>query len=280
MSTNSEFARYYADLNWSAFCLSPGQKVPLAGSAGFKEATRDQEEIARRWSRHPDANIGIATGAPSGMFVIDIDMKNGKDGLASLRSFIGTDEAETVATMRSLTVSGGVNLFFAYDSARPVGNRANVLPGVDVRGDGGYIVAPPSKVGAGTYRWAPGALDLAAAVAPEWAYRLTTNIVRNEGRASLGSAPERLAWSTVIETPTGRVAVEDAAIDCHIRCCCPFHSDKSPSAFFKRPSYEHGYLHCSACGKTWHTERKVMSAGEAESINARLRYLRQQRKEM
>ncbi len=110
---------------------------------GLTEATIDEAVIRSWWSRWPDANIGLATGAESGLLVIDLD---GPEGLASWQRLI--DEHGPVDTLEIRTGSGGRHLYFQYPAEGEFGNRTKVLPGIDVRGerDGkrGYVVAPPS----------------------------------------------------------------------------------------------------------------------------------------
>src|SRR5215469_11221378 len=77
----------YAARGWAVFPLQPGGKKPMAGSNGFKDATIDHAQIEAWWTKNPDANIGIATGAASGISVLDVDVKawENKHGNASLR---------------------------------------------------------------------------------------------------------------------------------------------------------------------------------------------------
>jgi hypothetical protein len=128
-------------------CGSPG-KHPRT-PRGLHEATTDAEQVSIWWRRWPDANLGVVTGAVSGLVVLDVDLP---DGPASLRR-LEAEHALLPATCEQRTGSGGRQLLFAHPG-HPVGNRARLLPGIDVRGDGGYIVVPPSTHASGTaYRW-------------------------------------------------------------------------------------------------------------------------------
>jgi hypothetical protein len=134
-----------------------GKDCPQAGKHpdakhGVQDATKNRERIAKfnRWERR---NLGIATGDVSGLAVIDIDPRHG--GPASLVEL----EAELGALPPTVTVEtggGGLHFYFRH-WGEPVKNRANLRPGIDLRGDGGYVVAPPSlhKSG-GCYRWREG----------------------------------------------------------------------------------------------------------------------------
>lgn len=124
------------------FPLRPGTKEPFYGSRGFYAATTDPGKIREWWSRTPEANIGIPTGPVSGILVLDVDPgKGGRESLAELEREIG----ELPVTYRVKTGRGGEHVHFRYPGER-VGNSAGLLgPGLDVRGDGGYVVAPPSR---------------------------------------------------------------------------------------------------------------------------------------
>lgn len=114
------------------------QKRPMT-QHGFRDATRDPETIRRSFRNA--AMIGIPTGEASGFFVLDLDCKNGAQGL----EWLAAHEARLPQTRRHRTRSGGVHLLFAMPAGRTIRNSASrVGPGVDVRGTGGYIIAPPS----------------------------------------------------------------------------------------------------------------------------------------
>ena len=134
---------YYAQLGLAVFPLQPRDKVPFL-DGGFKIASKDPDQITTWWTRWPDANIGIATGAASGgLVVIDADVNEdaGYDGTDSLREY-AAEHGSFPETCRSITGRGGYHDF--YRTTETLHNRAVVLDGVDVRADGGYIVAPPS----------------------------------------------------------------------------------------------------------------------------------------
>ena len=114
------------------------QKRPMT-QHGFRDATKDPETIRRSFRNA--AMIGIPTGEASGFFVLDLDCKNGAQGL----EWLAAHEVRLPQTRRHRTRSGGVHLLFAMPTGRTIRNSASrVGPGVDVRGSGGYIIAPPS----------------------------------------------------------------------------------------------------------------------------------------
>lgn len=117
------------------------------------EATIDAAKITEWWQKWPWAGIGIATGAESGIVVIDIDLKgNGEASLATLQEKYGA----LPSTRCVRTGSGGRHLFFCYPDSASIRNKTALagIENIDVRGDGGYVVAPPSgHYTGGVYRW-------------------------------------------------------------------------------------------------------------------------------
>jgi len=189
-SNNGAMAQEYAERGWRTFplhhilpsgacscgtrCDDPGKhpRVPWKESA-----TTDQVRIAGWWTQWPDANIGIATGVGSGLWVLDLDNKKSIDigdglligqGTHSLRALELQYEA-LPETLVQVTGSGGNHFLFRYPSGTgtDLRNRTNLVPGIDVRGEGGYIVAPPSNhVSGNTYQWVD--QDQPLAEVPEW----------------------------------------------------------------------------------------------------------------
>jgi Bifunctional DNA primase/polymerase, N-terminal len=147
------WALYYASRGWRALplhsvsggrcscgdrnCRLPGEHPRVA----VKDASADLEQIRAWWGKWPDASIGIATGAASGIVVLDVDPRNGGDkGYAQLQQDLPSAFAKVLKVRSG---SGGTHLYFQHPG-RNVACRANLRPGIDVRGDDGYIVAPPS----------------------------------------------------------------------------------------------------------------------------------------
>jgi hypothetical protein len=130
-------AAWYAMHGIPVFPCKPRAKEPLTRH-GFKDATTDLARVDSWWRERPDANIGIPTGAVSGLIAVDIDPRNaGNDSLDELFAKHGRfpDTAE------QMTGGGGRHYVFKA----PVVCKSKVLaPGIDLKGDGGYIVAAPS----------------------------------------------------------------------------------------------------------------------------------------
>ena len=142
----------YASRGLAVFPLKPRDKAPITAH-GVHEATTNFDQINKWWKRYPNANIGIACGKISGgLLVVDVDRKqNGVDGLDSLNAW-ERENGELPETVRSITGTGGSHLLYRIDGAGK--NRVNLLDGVDIRSDGGYIVAPPSVHPNGNqYEW-------------------------------------------------------------------------------------------------------------------------------
>lgn len=142
-------------------CASPA-KHPRT-PRGLRDATHDLGVIAGWWRRWPSANVAVRTGAASGVVVLDVDPDHG--GLKTLgelqRRHGGLPPGPAVRTG-----SGGRHYWFAHPGD-PVRNSAGRLgPGLDIRGDGGYVIAPPSLHAAGNqYLWAS---EVGLAPAPDW----------------------------------------------------------------------------------------------------------------
>lgn len=147
-------ALHYAGLGLAVFPIKPRSKQPLTAH-GFKDASKDQQQIDQWWSRWPDANIGIATGSASGGLVVidlDIDDSKGLDGRVTLREWEAQHGNLPDETWTAITGRGGCHYF--YHDTSTVRNRTGIYKGIDVRGEGGYIVAPPSiHPNGNTYTW-------------------------------------------------------------------------------------------------------------------------------
>lgn len=154
MNELREAALRYAEMGIAVFPLIEKKKIPLTAN-GFKDATTDPEKIEEWWSVHPNANIGIATGEMSGGLVaidMDIDKEKDKDGYHSFLKWCDENFLVLPDSWLSITGRGGYHLF--YKSLFPVPSKIGWLEDVDIRANGGYIVAPPSIHPNGTkYEW-------------------------------------------------------------------------------------------------------------------------------
>ncbi|GAA4682218.1 bifunctional DNA primase/polymerase [Phytohabitans rumicis] len=139
----------YAAARWPVFPCRPGEKAPLGAATphGVKDATTNPTTITAWWSRYPAANIAVATGAP-GPDVVDIDTKDGRRGARSLAQLAAAGLLRGAHAV-VVTPSGGYHLYFAGSHQR---NGAMPRHGVDFRGIGGYVLAPPSTIDGQPYR--------------------------------------------------------------------------------------------------------------------------------
>ena len=145
--------KYATKYKWAVFPVSQKTKKPLTPH-GCKDAKKDPGAIRSWWKRYPDASIGIATGSASNLLVIDedVDEDKGLNGVHEMQIW-ETDNGELPETVRAITGRGGAHLYYRYEG-KDLGNRAGVIEGVDIRGEGGYIIAPPSIHPNGTqYEW-------------------------------------------------------------------------------------------------------------------------------
>jgi Bifunctional DNA primase/polymerase, N-terminal/Primase C terminal 2 (PriCT-2)/Family of unknown function (DUF5906) len=135
-----DHALQYAGRSWRVFPLQG--KVPFKGTRGFKDATTDSATIEAWWGRRPDANVGIATG--NGLMVLDID---GAEGLAELQALV-VQHGRLPRTL-AVRTGNGIHLYFNGE-----GVRSSARGNLHVRGEGGYVVAPPSLHPSGRrYQW-------------------------------------------------------------------------------------------------------------------------------
>ena len=120
-------------------------KVPLLPWKEYQTRLPSEDEIQRWWTEHPNANIGMATGVVSGVAVIDVDTDEGKQ---IIKNYIPEDcYPPTVCTPK-----GGNHYYFRCQD-KTLENNTRGLPGIDFRGNGGYVVMPPSVGEKGAYEW-------------------------------------------------------------------------------------------------------------------------------
>jgi hypothetical protein len=167
--TELDAALEYAQRGIPVFPCNPLDKKPLT-SSGFKDATKDEAQVRAWWSKWPNAMIGAPTGPASGMWVVDLDLDPAKkiDGKASLDQLIA-QRGPIPETLKTITPRGGQHLVFSWDGSIEIRNSAGKIgPGIDVRGNGGYVCLPPSRnASGGEYRWVSNGVAKAAP-APGW----------------------------------------------------------------------------------------------------------------
>lgn len=146
-------------------CKHRGKHPRVKG--GFLSASMDAAIIEQWWAKWPDANIGVPTGETTGIVVIDVDPRHGGDqSLAALFA----EHGEFPETIEVATGGGGRHFYFRHPGIE-IRNKVSVRPGIDVRGDGGYIIAPPSIHASGRpYEFivGRGPRDMKPAPLPAW----------------------------------------------------------------------------------------------------------------
>ena len=169
--TPLDAALTYAARGWRVVPIAPGTKYPKLPA--WQDAATTDPAMIREWfgGLYRGHGVGIATGRRSGIWVLDAD---DLDALHELQHAHGA----LPDTLTSLTGSGGQHLVFAYPTdGRRITNHNRLPAGLDVRGTGGQIVAPPTVHPNGTpYQWDAGTEDLEVAEAPGWLLELVTHI--------------------------------------------------------------------------------------------------------
>lgn len=157
----------YLAHGWSVIPIEARGKRPLAPWLEYQQRRAGAAQIRKWFATRTKANVAIVTGAISDLVVLDIDVTHG--GKESLRR-LEHEHGDLPRTVEAITGSGGRHFYFSHPTG-VVRNRAGLTQGIDLRGDGGCIVAPPSVHHSGKrYRWkrarAPGECELAPM--PEW----------------------------------------------------------------------------------------------------------------
>ena len=211
-------------------CKSPGKHPRTAH--GVRDASTDLATIRRWWKTWPRANIGVATGAPSGFFTFDVDPRHG--GEDSLESLIAK-HGPLPDTRQQLTGGGGKHILFRHPGV-PVPNMnggSGFAPGVDLKGDGGYIVAAPSlHISGETYQW-DGLVDSGIADPPRWVLDRIRQTPRPRSKTSTQEKiPEGKRHSALVSyagklrrVGCGSGEILSALLDFNRRHCAPPKSD-------------------------------------------------------
>ena len=158
LSPLGQAALKYAHNGWAVFPCKPEGKQPIT-TKGFYEATTDTDQIVKWWTRNPDANIGFATG--HGVYVLDVDGDSGQELLTCLEL-----EHGALPTTREAVTGKGRHLYFSCEEKLSNSASGYLGASLDTRGDGGYVILPPSIHENGrAYEWIN---DCEPAPIPEW----------------------------------------------------------------------------------------------------------------
>lgn len=163
-----EVALSYAKRGLPVFPCNEEKRPKVAG--GFHSATTDEQQVKEWWTRWPDALIGLPTGSKTGVMVLDVDVRpfyDGNDALAELSAKHGP----IPDTVEVLTPSGGRHIYFQYHDG--LTNSAGQLGlGLDIRAEGGYVIAPDSIVPGGKRYEIEASSPETPARAPAWLLEL------------------------------------------------------------------------------------------------------------
>jgi hypothetical protein len=165
--TIEQAALKYLGLGWSVIPVRERAKRPAIAWKAYQSKYASEDTLHEWFRRSPNYNVAIVTGALSGLVVLDVDPRHG--GTESLRA-LEHEHGSLPRTVESVTGGGGRHVYFSHPGG-VIRNRTNIRPGIDLRGDGGCIVAPPSVHPSGKrYRWRRGRApeDLQLARMPDW----------------------------------------------------------------------------------------------------------------
>lgn len=236
MTPVARAAWQYLRLGWVVLPVAAAAKRPLIQWQMLQHRHPSEAEVRYWFARWPDANIGLVTGVVSGLVVLDVDPAHG--GELSLRR-LQAEHAPFPPTPEVVTGGGGRHFYFAHPVA-PVRNAVAVAPGLDIRGDGGYVVAPPSLHASGRrYRWAPGLSPAECALAPfpdwlrdrarqsghpvsHWRHLVRAGVAEGERNSTIASMTGHLLWHGV----DPEVALELILCWNRVRCRPPLSDDE------------------------------------------------------
>jgi hypothetical protein len=167
---------YAVRFDWSVFPAPPGTKKSYKagkqnGGARWG-ATRDLAEIERDWNRWPDANVAVPTDAANGVWVFEADTREGhpqlgeQDGLATLAA-LEREYGPLPETLMAESPSGSLHRYFRHPKDHPIPLITGWRHGIDIKGEGGMVLAPPSRrKDDKAYRWVHWGVPIAEA--PQW----------------------------------------------------------------------------------------------------------------
>lgn len=239
MSPLADAAVALAERGFAVFPLQVREKKPLGRTTGLHAGSADPALARARWAglealplkpaepgrevtwcevpvrASPRCNVGVATGSASGVWVLDEDGAEGAASMAALEAQHGA-LPETVEQR----TGNGRHRLFAWDPERTVRNSAGKVGAhVDVRGEGGYIVAPPSVHPSGrVYAWAPGRApgEIAVAAAPAWLLNLVAPILPEAPAAPVRRPPSGPGGAAVREGRASAFGEATLATSCRI----------------------------------------------------------------
>ncbi len=240
MKTPLEWALFYASKGWAVFPCNL-EKAPLIKregkeKGGFYKATTDPEKVTEFFTKYPNANIGVATGKVSNLFLLDIDIKKGNIGDQSLHE-LESQYGKLPHTISAITWSGGQHYFFKYPECG-MPNVPFIRPGIEIKGDGGYAIVTPSKYkgecGEGAYCWEVSSCpeDTELADAPEWLLKIVLDILSEK----ISTDPaEKTAGDISITDVLSKANISTKTIGGQLVCSHPVHGSTNNNNFVVHP---------------------------------------------
>ena len=192
---------------------------PIPGTGGLAKASTDPDQIGEWWERWPNALIGAAMGQVAGVFAIDPDAPkhaDAPDGLAAWADLLER-HGGIPHTHTHETPNGGRHVLFTYPEGRSVTNREGALKGlgINVRGEGGYIIMPPSRLSDGrAYKLAEHFDFWRFAAAPPWLLDLIT--AGQGGKAESGPEARADSSKQIVQQVEGPVGSDDADLSRYV----------------------------------------------------------------
>jgi Bifunctional DNA primase/polymerase, N-terminal/Protein of unknown function (DUF3987)/Primase C terminal 1 (PriCT-1) len=195
---------YRQELGWPCIPIDCSTKKPLVPWKEYQEVLPNEQTLCDWFTQHPNAGVGIVTGRASNLFVIDADNDAGQDTIRTL----ALPRTPTVATHR------GKHWYFRFPEGVAVRNTAKRVEGLDTRGEGGYVIAPPSRHPSGTrYEWIDSPFDVAPAPpSPELLALFAHTTLRVAGEGSREDIEQILAEGS----PEGRRNADAARLAGHL----------------------------------------------------------------
>ena len=244
-------------------CAAPGKHTRIAWKP-YMTHRADRERVRRWWRVWPRANVGVVTGAVSGLVVLDVDPRHGGgDTLAGFEALHGP----LPHTVEALTGGGGQHLYFRHPG--PAVPSRPVAAGLDVKADGGLVVCPPSiHVSGRAYTWEVGCApdEVGLADAPAWLVAMARDAGPGPARAGVRSdtppvrtAGERAEFASLWH----RVGVELRPGDHNY--LCPFHPDHHPSLHIDAEGCRFYCFGCGRGGGSGRLRRLVSAPGRSTS---------------
>lgn len=269
LSSKGKTALALASRGWFVFPLSENSKVPHRSMSSWEsKATNDPIEIVEIWNAIPNANLGIATG-PSGLVVLDFDAAKTPQETSGIEAFRNRYPGRKLpGTYTVRTGSGGWHLYYQNPGIEIRNSASRLAERVDTRAQGGYVVAPGSKVEGGLYIAANAGKDLVTDL-PEWivkalddrpvkrtdikpkgdstAYALAAlrgecEALARTGEGGRNHAANRAAWNVSRFVARGELDEAEAMEELLIACTCcglPYREAKNALASGMRRGIQH-----------------------------------------